>query len=156
VRCAVLTVSDSRTLADDTSGEAITAALRAAGHEVWDRAIVRDDAAEIASAVRRGIDSPHVDAVIVTGGTGVSPRDVTPEAVLPLLEKVLHGFGELFRMLSFDEIGAAAVLSRALAGTAGRTVVYVLPGSRGAVKLGMERLILPELTHVVGQLQRAG
>jgi molybdenum cofactor biosynthesis protein B len=156
VRCAVLTVSDSRTLADDASGDAITAALRAAGHEISDRAIVRDDVAEIAGAVRRGIDSPHVDAVIVTGGTGVSPRDVTPEAVLPLLDKVLHGFGELFRMLSFDEIGAAAVLSRALAGTAGRTVVYVLPGSRGAVKLGMERLILPELTHVVGQLRRAG
>ena len=154
VRCAVLTVSDSRTLADDTSGESIAAALGAAGHEIADRAIVRDDATAIAAAVRRGIERADVDAVIVTGGTGVSPRDVTPEAVLPLLDKLLHGFGELFRMLSFEEIGAAAVLSRALAGTAGRTAVYVLPGSRGAVKLGMERLILPELAHLVGQLRR--
>jgi molybdenum cofactor biosynthesis protein B len=154
VRCAVLTVSDSRTAADDTSGDSIAEALRAAGHEVAERGIVRDDAAAIAQAVRRGIERSDVDAVIVTGGTGVSPRDVTPEAVAPLLDKVLHGFGELFRALSFEEIGAAAMLSRALAGTAGGTAVYVLPGSRGAVKLGMQRLILPELGHLVGQLRR--
>jgi molybdenum cofactor biosynthesis protein B len=155
VRCAVLTVSDSRTLADDSSGESIAAALTAAGHEIADRAIVKDDAGAIAAAVRRGIERDDVDAVIVTGGTGVSPRDVTPDAVLPLLDKLLHGFGELFRMLSFQEIGAAAILSRAVAGTAGRTAVYVMPGSRAAVKLGMERLILPELTHLIGQLRRA-
>jgi molybdenum cofactor biosynthesis protein B len=155
VRCAVLTVSDSRTLADDTSGDSIAAALSGAGHEIADRAIVRDDPAAIAAAVRRGIERSGVDAVIVTGGTGVSPRDVTPDAVAPLLDKQLHGFGELFRMLSFEEIGAAAILSRALAGTAGRTAVYVMPGSRAAVKLGMERLILPELTHLVGQLRRS-
>jgi molybdenum cofactor biosynthesis protein B len=155
VRCALLTVSDSRTRADDTSGDSIAAALAGAGHEVASREIVRDDAAEIAAAVRRGIERPDVDAVIVTGGTGVSPRDVTPDAVLPLLDKVLHGFGELFRVLSFEEIGAAAILSRALAGAAGRTAVYVMPGSRAAVKLGMERLILPELAHLVGQLRRS-
>jgi molybdenum cofactor biosynthesis protein B len=154
VRCAVLTVSDSRTPADDTSGDSIAEALRAAGHEVAERSIVRDETAAIAQAVRRGIEQTDVDAVIVTGGTGVSPRDVTPEAVLPLLDKVLHGFGELFRALSFEEIGAAAMLSRALAGTAGRTAIYVMPGSRGAVKLGMQRLILPELAHLVGQLRR--
>jgi len=156
VRCAVLTVSDSRTLGEDTSGDAIAAALAGAGHEIADRAIVRDDAPAIAAAVKRGIERDDVDAVIVTGGTGVSPRDVTPDAVLPLLDKPLHGFGELFRMLSFQEIGAAAMLSRAVAGTTGRTAVYVMPGSRGAVKLGMERLILPELTHLVGQLRRVG
>jgi molybdenum cofactor biosynthesis protein B len=154
VRCAVLTVSDSRTLADDTSGDAIAAALAGAGHEIADREIVKDDANAIQTAVRRGIERQDVDALIVTGGTGVSPRDVTPDAVLPLLEKRLDGFGELFRVLSFQEIGAAAILSRAVAGTANRTAVYVMPGSRGAVKLGMERLILPELTHLIGQLRR--
>ena len=97
---------------------------------------------------------PDIDAVIITGGTGVSPRDVTPDTVEPMLEKVLTGFGELFRMLSFEEIGPAAVLSRALAGTAERTVIYVMPGSSGAVRLGMDRLILPEVAHVVGQLRR--
>ena len=156
VRCAVLTVSDSRSVEDDTSGALIEQKLTAAGHEISERSIVTDDAAQIRRAVQREIERPEVDAVIVTGGTGIAPRDVTPDAVAPLLDKILAGFGELFRSLSFEEIGAAAVLSRALAGTAGRTLVYVLPGSSGAVKLGMDRLILPELTHAIGQLRRPG
>ena len=154
VGCAVLTVSDTRTLEDDTSGKLIRGLLAARGHRTVEHTIVPDDLDMIRLAVLRSLARDDVDAVIATGGTGVSPRDVTPEAVAPLLEKPLAGFGELFRALSFQEIGAAALLSRALAGTSGAKVVYVLPGSFGAVRLGMERLIVPELAHVVGQLRR--
>ena len=150
----VLTVSDTRSASDDTSGKLIAERLEAAGHGVVERAIVKDDRDAIRSAVLRGIARPDTDVVIATGGTGVSPRDSTPEAVEPLLDKVLHGFGELFRALSFQEIGAAAFLSRALAGTAQRTAVFVMPGSSAAVRLAMDRLILPELAHLVGQLRR--
>ena len=152
--CAVLTVSDSRTTADDSSGQAIRERLEAAGHRVVEHSIVSDDREAIQYAVLRALARGEVDAVIATGGTGVSPRDVTPEAIAPLLEKELSGFGELFRLLSFQEIGSAALLSRALAGTAGRKAVFVLPGSSGAVKIGLERLIVPELGHLVGQLRR--
>jgi molybdenum cofactor biosynthesis protein B len=155
VACLVLTVSDSRTLDDDSSGHAIAKALEGAGHRVAERAIVADDAGAIRAAVLRAIARADVDAAIVTGGTGVSPRDVTPDVVAPLLDKRLDGFGELFRALSFEEIGPAAILSRALAGTAGRTAVFVTPGSSGAVRLAMDRLILPELAHLVGQLRRS-
>ena len=154
VGCAVFTVSDSRTPETDSSGDLICQSLLAARHRALARAIVRDDVEAIREAVAGALQRDDVEAVIVTGGTGVSPRDVTPEAVEPLLDKVLAGFGELFRALSFEEIGAAAQLSRALAGTAGGTVVYVLPGSRAAVRLGLDKLILPELAHVVGQLRR--
>jgi molybdenum cofactor biosynthesis protein B len=154
IRSAVLTVSDSRTEATDSSGQLIQERLESAGHEVPDRLIVKDDPKAIRAAVLRQVSRPDIDAVIITGGTGVSPRDVTPDPVEPMLEKVLTGFGELFRMLSFEEIGPAAVLSRALAGTVERTVIYVMPGSSGAVRLGMDRLILPEVAHVVGQLRR--
>ncbi len=154
VGCLVLTVSDTRTPEDDTSGKAIAEKLGGAGHVVVERRIVRDDPDAIRAAVLHGIALPAVDVVIATGGTGVSPRDSTPEIVEPLLEKVLHGFGELFRALSFQEIGAAAMLSRALAGTAGRTAIFVTPGSSGAVRLALDRLILPELAHLVGQLKR--
>jgi molybdenum cofactor biosynthesis protein B len=153
--CAVLTVSDSRTVADDTSGKLIRELLEAQGHRTVVQAIVPDDTDVIRVEVLRALADGAVDAVIATGGTGVSPRDVTPEAVTPLFEKELAGFGELFRMLSFQEIGPAAVLSRAVAGTAAGKVVYVLPGSSGAVRLALERLILPEVAHVVGQLRRA-
>ena len=155
VRCAVLTVSDTRTLETDSSGDAIESALRVARHEVALRAIVPDELEPIRDWVARAIARSDVDAVLVTGGTGVSPRDGTIEAVEPLLQKVLTGFGELFRALSFQEIGSAAMLSRALAGTTGQTVVFVMPGSRGAVSLAVERLILPELGHLVGQLRRS-
>ncbi len=154
VGCAVLTVSDSRTVADDSSGKLIRELLEAAGHRAVEHAIVPDESDAIRLAVLRALARADVDAVIATGGTGVSPRDVTPEAVAPLLDKPLAGFGEIFRMLSFQEIGAAALLSRALAGTSGGKIVYVLPGSSGAVRLGMERLVVPELAHVVGQLRR--
>jgi molybdenum cofactor biosynthesis protein B len=154
VGCAVLTVSDSRTVESDSSGKLIRELLAAKGHRTVEHAIVHDDAEAIRLAVLRALARDDVDAVIATGGTGVSPRDVTPDAIAPLLERTLAGFGEIFRLLSFQEIGAAAVLSRALAGTSGGKVVYVLPGSSGAVRLGMERLIVPELAHVVGQLRR--
>jgi len=154
VGCAVLTVSDSRTVEDDSSGKLIRERLEAARHHVVEHAIVSDDREAIQFSVLRALARPEVEAVIATGGTGISPRDVTPEAVEPLLEKLLAGFGELFRSLSFQEIGSAAFLSRALAGTAGGKLVFVLPGSSGAVRLGMERLIVPELAHAVGQLRR--
>ena len=153
--CAVLTVSDSRTTADDSSGQAIRERLESAGHRVVEHSIVSDDREAIQFAVLRALARAEVDAVIATGGTGVSPRDVTPEAIAPLVEKELPGFGELFRLLSFQEIGSAALLSRALAGTTAGKAVFVLPGSSGAVKLGMERLIVPELGHLLGQLRRA-
>ncbi|MFQ5697958.1 MAG: molybdenum cofactor biosynthesis protein B [Myxococcota bacterium] len=150
----ILTVSDSRDLEHDRSGGAIEEALAGAGHQVVERGIVRDEPGAIRQAVLKAIARADVDAAIVTGGTGVSPRDSTPEAIEPLLERRLDGFGELFRSLSFQEIGAAAMLSRALAGTARRTAVFVLPGSVAAVRLGLERLILPELGHLIGQLRR--
>jgi molybdenum cofactor biosynthesis protein B len=154
VACAVLTVSDSRTVADDKSGKLIRELLEAGGHRAVEHQIVADDVEAIRFSVLRALAHREVHAVIATGGTGVSPRDVTPDTVEPLFEKRLSGFGELFRMLSYAEIGAAALLSRATAGTVGGKVVYVMPGSTGAVRLGMEKLILPELAHVVGQLRR--
>ena len=151
---SVLTVSDSRTLESDTSGALIQEKLEAHGHKLAERVIVKDEAAEIRREVLRAIARPDVDVVILTGGTGVSVRDVTPETVEPLLDKILHGFGELFRTLSFEQIGPAAMLSRALAGTARGTAVFVTPGSSAAVRLAMDRLVLPEVGHIVGQLRR--
>jgi molybdopterin adenylyltransferase len=154
LRCAILTVSDSRDAKSDTSGAEIEAQLGAAGHEIALREIVRDDRFGIHEWVLKCVARPDIDALLVTGGTGVSPRDQTIEAIEPLLHRQLPGFGELFRMLSFEEIGAAAMLSRALAGSVERTAVFVMPGSRGAVKLALERLIVPELPHLIGQLRR--
>jgi molybdenum cofactor biosynthesis protein B len=154
LRCAILTVSDSRDAKSDGSGAVIEAALGAAGHTIALREILRDDRAAIHEWVLRCVARSDIDAVLVTGGTGVSPRDQTIEAVEPLLQRQLPGFGEIFRALSFEEIGPAAMLSRALAGTVERTAVFVMPGSRGAVKLALERLIVPELPHLIGQLRR--
>ena len=150
---SVLSVSDSRSLASDVSGKLIQEKLEQKGHRVSARELVQDEPDAIRREVLRAIARPDVDALIITGGTGVSSRDSTPETVEPLLDKVLTGFGELFRMLSFEEIGAAAMLSRALAGTARGTAVFVTPGSSGAVRLAMDRLILPELAHLVSQLR---
>ena len=150
----VLTVSSSRTLAEDRGGERLAALLGEAGHERVERRLVPDDEAAIGEAVGDLLRADGVDVVVVTGGTGVSPSDVTPEAVEPLLERRLDGFGELFRSLSFAEIGPAALLSRALAGTARGRAVFVLPGSPGAVELAMRRLVLPVAPHLVGQLRR--
>jgi molybdenum cofactor biosynthesis protein B len=154
VACFVLTVSDSRTLATETSGRAIADLLGEAGHSVVDRTLVRDEPAEVARLVRAAIASGRVQVVITTGGTGISSRDSTYEALCALFDKRLDGFGELFRVLSFQEIGAAAMLSRATAGVIGRVAVFLLPGSEHAVRLAMTRLILPELRHVARELAR--
>ncbi|HEV8238054.1 MAG TPA: MogA/MoaB family molybdenum cofactor biosynthesis protein [Thermoanaerobaculia bacterium] len=152
---AVLTVTSSRTLAEDKTGDRIAAMLAAAGQRRVERRLVGDDAAAIASAVGELVDASGVDVVVITGGTGVSPTDVTPEAVTPLLERRLDGFGELFRALSFDQVGAAALLSRAMAGTARGRAIFVLPGSPAAAELGLSKLVLPVAAHLVGQLRRA-
>lgn len=147
----MITVSDTRTLETDTGGGLVAELLAGAGHEVAAREIVPDDADAIRRAVERATADAGTRAVVVTGGTGVAPRDVTPESVEPLLERVVPGFGELFRMLSYEDIGSAALLSRALAGLRDGRVVFVIPGSRGAVRLAMEKLILPELGHLAAE-----
>jgi molybdenum cofactor biosynthesis protein B len=152
VRYFALTISDSRTEATDTSGDAIVELLGAGGHELAGRKIVKDDPAAVRETVLS--QQNRADVIISTGGTGITIRDSTYEAISALLEKRLDGFGELFRMLSYDEIGAAAMLSRACAGTIGRTAVFSLPGSEKAVRLAITKLILPELGHVVRELRR--
>lgn len=151
VPTAVLTVSDTRTPETDSGGDRVAELLGGAGHPVVLREIVPDDAARIAAATRAALANADVRAVILTGGTGVAPRDVTPEAVEPLLDRVVPGFGELFRMLSYADIGSAALLSRAVAGLVDGKCVFVLPGSRGAVTLGLEQLILPEIGHLAAE-----
>jgi molybdenum cofactor biosynthesis protein B len=154
VTCAVVTVSDTRTRETDRSGAAIAAILETAGHQVAVREIVKDDPVQVAAVVREALVNPDVQVVITTGGTGITSRDSTYEAIEALLEKRLHGFGELFRMLSYADIGPAAMLSRATAGTACGRVVFALPGSEGAVRLAMDKLIVPELGHLVQQVRR--
>ena len=153
IACYVLTVSDTRTAETDTSGRAIRELLEAAGHRVTAHAIVKDDPLGVAAEVRTQLTHSDAEVIITTGGTGVTSRDGTYEAINGLLDKRLDGFGELFRMLSFAEIGAAAMMSRAMAGTAARKAIFVLPGSEHAVRLAMTRLILPELGHVVQQVR---
>ena len=150
VRCFVLTISDTRTRDNDTSGDAIVSALEAAGHVVTGRNIVKDDP----PAVQQAVTSAAADVVITTGGTGITSRDGTYEALSELFDKTIDGFGELFRMLSYDQIGSAAMMSRACAGAIGRTAVFALPGSEQAVRLAIEKLILPEIGHVVRELRR--
>lgn len=152
VRCFVLTISDTRTSSNDTSGDAIVSALQAAGHVIAGRQIVKDDPPEVSRAVRAG--APDADVVITTGGTGIASRDGTYEAVSSLFEKRIDGFGELFRMLSYEQVGSAAMMSRACAGTIGRTAVFALPGAEQAVRLAIDKLILPEIGHVVRELRR--
>jgi molybdenum cofactor biosynthesis protein B len=153
-RCAVVTVSDTRTRETDRGGAAIVELLAEAGHEVAGRAIVPDDPDRVRGALQTQIAAPAVDVVITTGGTGLTRRDGTYEVVSTLLEKRIDGFGELFRGLSFQEIGPAAMLSRACAGLAGGTIVISLPGSEHAVRLAMTKLILPELGHLVREARR--
>lgn len=152
MRCFVLTISDTRTGATDTSGDAIVESLKAAGHEVVGRRIVRDDPAATSAVVRA--QAANADVIITTGGTGITARDSTYEAISALLDKRLDGFGELFRMLSYREIGSAAMLTRACAGVIGRTAVFSLPGSEHAVRLAMTKLLVPELGHIVRELRR--
>jgi molybdenum cofactor biosynthesis protein B len=149
LRFAVLTISDTRTLETDHSGKLIGDAMQAAGHELVERQIVPDEPLQIASHVCRLTTVDDMDVLLLTGGTGISPRDRTPEAVTPLLDVELPGFGELFRMLSYAEIGPAAMLSRALAGRRGSVLIFCLPGSRAAVSLAVEKILVPELPHLV-------
>lgn len=153
VPCFVLTVSDTRTLDTDTSGAAIVELLSLAGHSVTDRRIVKDDALAVSDAVRARLSGP-ARAIITTGGTGIASRDMTYEAISAMFDKTLDGFGELFRALSYQKVGSAAMLSRACAGIAKGRVIFVLPGSEAAVRLAMERLVLPELGHIVGELTK--
>jgi len=154
VRCFIVTVSDTRTEATDTSGRVIAELLTAAGHAVTGRAIVKDDADLIRGLLERQLAAAGVQAIIATGGTGITSRDSTYEVVTGLLQKRLDGFGELFRMLSFNEIGPAAMMSRACAGLVAGRIVVSLPGSEGAVRLAMERLLIPEIGHLVQQASR--
>lgn len=152
VRCAVVTVSDTRTVETDESGQFICSTLRGAGHEVVAYEIVKDEVTALSTCVNELLRQEATEAVLLNGGTGVARRDVTVEVVESLLEKRLEGFGELFRFLSFEEIGSAAMMSRAVAGVALGTVLFAMPGSPAAVHLAMERLILPELPHLRQQL----
>lgn len=145
VAVAVLTVSDSRTLAQDRSGDTIVDRLTQAGHRLADRQLCKDDFETIRKTIAAWVADPAVDFVIVTGGTGVTQRDVTPDAVRSLFTKPIPGFGELFRWLSYAEIGTSTIQSRADAGVCGDTIVFLLPGSTGACRLGMEKIILPQL-----------
>jgi molybdenum cofactor biosynthesis protein B len=153
IRCFVLTVSDTRDESTDTSGQAIKKYLSDEGHQVAGFRIVKDEPLHIKAVLNEALDSPHLDAVIVNGGTGIAPRDGTYEVVSKFLEKQLDGFGEIFRYLSYVDIGSAAIMSRAAAGTARGKILISLPGSKGAVTLAMEKLILPEIRHMVSQLQ---
>jgi molybdopterin adenylyltransferase len=155
VRVALLTASDSRTGGDDEGGQLLRRLATEAGFQVVDAALLREEPEALRTHVEALAASGAVDAVLVTGGTGLGPRDRTPEAVGGLFERRLHGFGELFRALSFAEIGSAAMLSRADAGVVGGALVFLMPGAPAAVQLAMERLIVPELAHAVGQLRRA-
>jgi len=148
----VLTISDTRTAETDASGDAIAQALTSAGHDVAGRRIVRDEPATVREIVRA--ESRNVPVIVTTGGTGITARDSTYEAISALLDKQLDGFGELFRMLSYEQVGSAAMLSRACAGSIGTTAIFALPGSEQAVRLAMDKLILPEIGHVVRELQR--
>ncbi len=150
----VITVSDTRTPETDTGGALLAELLERAGHPVVGREIARDEPAAIGAALDAALQREGVGAVLLTGGTGVAPRDVTPEVVARRLERVIPGFGELFRALSFAEIGSAALLSRALAGIAVGRVVLALPGSRAAIQLAMEKLVLPELGHLAAEAKK--
>ncbi len=154
VRCFVVTVSDSRTAQNDTSGLAIRDLLVTAGHQVAGWKIVPDDLDQVRRTVREQLADEGVQVVITTGGTGISSRDSTYEAVDELFDKRLDGFGELFRAISFQEIGTAAMMTRATAGIVGRKAVFALPGSEKAVRLAMTKLLIPELGHVVQQLSK--
>jgi molybdenum cofactor biosynthesis protein B len=154
VACAIVTVSDTRTPETDASGTCIRALLEEAGHRVVGYAILPDDPGRIRAHVEELLAVPAVEAVIVNGGTGLAPRDTTYEAITGMLEKRLDGFGELFRMLSYQQVGSAAMLSRAVGGLHRGLVVFATPGSTAAVKLALERLIIPELGHLVFEAHR--
>lgn len=154
ITCAVITCSDTRNPETDTSGQMIQESLRAAGHTIGAYQVVKDEPDTVRALIHRLAQEGQVSAIILNGGTGISRRDTTFEAVDGLLEKRLDGFGELFRFLSYQDIGSAAMLSRSTAGLFRGMIIFSVPGSRGAVTLAMERLILPELPHIVGELSK--
>jgi molybdenum cofactor biosynthesis protein B len=154
VRCAVVTVSDTRTLENDRGGQMLAESLTAAGHSITRREIVPDDPNRIRALVEELADATVLDAILVTGGTGIAARDQTFETVSSLLTKTLPGYGELFRMLSYEDIGPAAMLSRTIGGVIGQVVLLTMPGSPAAVRLALDKLILPELAHVVHEARK--
>jgi molybdenum cofactor biosynthesis protein B len=156
VKVGIITASDSRSADTNHGGQLVKTLAEAAGFSVIMESLLREDPGVIQARVRELVDSRTIDVLLITGGTGLSPRDRTVEAVGALLDQRIDGYGELFRMLSFSEIGAAAMLSRAMAGVIGRVPVFLMPGSPAGVRLAMERLILPELTHLVSEVRRHG
>ncbi len=154
VRVAILTISDTRTPETDTGGDTAEEVLTGVGHEVVHRGIVKDEASRIRTELVDLLARSDVDAIVTTGGTGISARDTTYEVVERMIEKRLDGFGEIFRMLSYEEIGAAAILSRSVAGAVGTKLVACLPGSRNGVRLAVEKLLAPEIAHVVFELKK--
>lgn len=155
VCCAVITVSDTRTEETDKSGKLMKSLLKDSGHEIGFYAIVKDDKETITSAFLEAAENPDVQAVLINGGTGIAKRDITIETISPYFEKEIVGFGELFRMVSYlEDIGSSAIMSRASAGTYKNKAVFVTPGSSGAVRTAMEKLILKELGHVIRELQK--
>jgi molybdenum cofactor biosynthesis protein B len=154
VRCAVLTISDTRTLETDSGGASLVRRLTEAGHEVCARGLVPDDPVHVQGWIQRQRARDDVQAILTTGGTGVTSRDSTYEAIFQMLDKPIPGFGELFRMLSYEEIGAAAMLSRACAGVSQCRVIIALPGSEAAIRLALDKLVLPELGHLVREASR--
>ncbi len=149
VSCFVVTVSDTRTVETDRSGQLIVEHLQIVGHRGVGRQIVPDEPAALEEAIRQQVADPQTQAVLLTGGTGIAPRDRTCEVVSGVIDKEMPGFGELFRRLSYEQIGPAVVLTRAMAGVAGETLILAMPGSSGAVRLAMEKIIVPELGHMV-------
>ena len=154
VRCAVITVSDSRTLETDTGGQTVVVHLTGAGHTVAHREIIPDDPKRMRALLESLREQGDLDAILMTGGTGVTSRDQTYETVTSMLDKPLPGYGEVFRMLSYQDIGPAAILSRATGGLLGRKVLLTMPGSPAAVRLAMEKIIVPELPHLVREARR--
>ena len=152
IHCAVITISDTRTIENDTSGALIQATLQAAGHIIDGYVVVKDEPAQIVARVQEY--AAYCKVIFTSGGTGIARRDSTFEAIDALLEKRLPGFGEIFRMLSYQEIGPAAMLSRATAGVYGNTLIFCLPGSTAAARLAMEQLIIPQLAHLVWETVR--
>ena len=155
VRCKIITVSDTRNKETDKSGKLMVELLTQAGHVIADYVIVKDESGSIRNEVLKGAENPEIDVILTNGGTGIALRDVTIETVKELFSKEIYGFGELFRLLSYKEdIGSAAILSRAIAGVVNSKAVFSTPGSTGAVRLAMNKLILPEIGHVVKELQK--
>jgi molybdopterin adenylyltransferase len=154
VRCAVITVSDTRTLENDTGGQTVIDHLKAAGHSVASREIIPDEPARMRPLLISLSQRDDVDVILMTGGTGITSRDQTYETVSSLLDKPLPGYGEIFRMLSYGDIGPAAILSRAVGGLIGRKVLLTMPGSPAAVRLAMEKIIVPQLSHLLREARR--